>query len=87
MDDLMQKLEKLQIDSNHREELRDIIADVQDYGKYAKDSVLALREAEKEAARDGLRYSRELVRMRTFLVENNIRISDLGVEIPNLFGV
>ncbi len=87
MDDLMQQLSKLHIDQKKREELRDIIEDVKDYGKYAHDDLQALRNAEKDAAKSGLQYSQELVRLYTFLIENGVSITDLGIEIPNLFGV
>ena len=87
MDDLMQKIEKLQLDAKLRDDLKDILIDVKDYGKYAHDDLQALRNAEKDAAKSGLQYSQELVRLYTFLIENGVSITDLGIEIPNLFGV
>ena len=87
MNDLMQKLSKLQIDAKQREELRYILTDVRDYGEDARNDLQELRNAEKNAAKSGLQYSKELTRLYTFLIENGISITELGVEIPNLFGV
>lgn len=87
MDELMRSIEKARVDAKLREELRDILTDVQDYGKYALDSYKALRDQEKETVKDHLRYSKELVRLYTFLDDNGISMKDLDIELPNLFGV